>query len=202
MVGFARMIGDIYEGSTQSKIALELYGQTRDEVLTTDIAKAFARGTASLTLLKGPPPLGGYSAIQPWSPIYPPPGFLYEYAYPGDMLELRALIPTRDALPQLDPRPSTWRIDNDLTPIVSGNPPLAAGPPQKVILTNRANATAVYRRRVTNLLLWEPSALAAFVARLAAKFASSPAIAASPDMMKQAPAEAVYTANVARGHRG
>lgn len=201
-VGFPRAIGDLYEGSPQSRACLEIYAQTRDEVLTTDIANSFARGLATLAVLKGPPPFGGYSPIGMWSPIYPPPGFLYEYAYPADVVELRAIISPSTPLPEFDPQPAAWRIDNDLLPVVSGNPPAAAGPPQMVILTNFANAVAVYRRRVTNLALWRTPALAAFISRMAAKLASAPQLAASPQMMQSAPAEAVYTAQVARGHRG
>ncbi len=199
-VGFTRPIGDIYEGSPQARICLEIYAQTRDEVLTTDDAKSFNRGVAPLTLLKGPPPMGGYSIIAPWSSIYPPPGFLYEYAYPADMIELRALISSMNPLPEFDPQPTTWRIDDDLTPIVSGT--TVSGPPASVILTNLAAATAVYRRRVTDLTLWRAPALAAFISRMAAKLAASPMFASSPQLMQTGPAEAVYAAQVARGHRG
>lgn len=202
MVGFPKAIGDIYEGSPQARACLEVYSQTRDEVLATDVCNSFSRGVSALTLLKGPPPDGGYSRIGPWSPIYPPPGFLYEYAYPSDMIELRAIISQTAALPEFDPQPAPWRIDDDLVPIVSGSPPAASGPPQTVILTNFSQAVAVYRRRVTDLTLWRPAALAAFIARMSAKLSSSPRLAASQQMMQSAPAEAVHTAQVARGHRG
>lgn len=201
-IGFRTVIGDIYEGSQQSRACLEIYSQTRDEILTQDFASDYARSLLALTLLKGPPPFGGYSAVGAWSPIYPAPGFLYEYAYPADMIELGAIMSPATPLPDFDPQPAVWRVDNDPLPIVSGHPPTAAGPPQKVILTNLANAVAVYRRRVTDLTLWEPPGLQAFITRMAAKLAASPTLASSQQLMQNAPQEAVYAENVAAGHRG
>lgn len=116
--GIKRRIADIYEGSDAAKVAIELYGQARDELLRlTDWS--FSRRRASLTLLKGPPPDGGYSADQPWTASYPPPGFLYEYTYPSDCLDVRAIISPPGLMPDLDPLPALWRIDNDPTPNVS-----------------------------------------------------------------------------------
>ncbi len=116
--GVTRRIADVYEGSDAAKIAIELFGQARDELIRlTDWS--FSRRVASLTLLKGPPPDGGYNADQPWTESYPLPGFLYEYTYPSDCLDLRAIIAPPGPMPDLDPVPALWRIDNDATPIVS-----------------------------------------------------------------------------------
>lgn len=202
-VGSPLAIGDMYEGSPQARACLEIYAQTRDEVLTTEDAKSFSRGVARLVVLKGPAPMGGYSIVQQWSPVYPPPGFLFEYAQPVDMIELRAIISPNQVLLEFDPQPITWRLDNDPTPIVvPGNPRTVTGPPQTVILANTGAAVAIYRRRVTDLTLWKPAALAAFISRMAAKLTSSPRFASSPQMMQTVPQEAMFAANVARGHRG
>lgn len=166
-----RRIADIYEGSANSIVALELYGQARDELL--DLRDwSFNRrvSSASLTLLKGPPPAGGYSYGTPWSNIYPAPGFLYEYAYPDDCIDLRAIIWPPGAMPDLDPRPSAYRIDNDPMPVVSGDPPVAAGPEAKVIYCNVTDAIAVYRSRVTDPALFDPAFVTALVDRLAVRF--------------------------------
>ncbi|HLX18468.1 MAG TPA: hypothetical protein VKS24_25045 [Bradyrhizobium sp.] len=177
-IGYPRRIGNIYEGTAAARAALEVYGQTRDEVLSAqDWPFARAGGALPLTLLKGPPPPGGYSPLQPWSPIYPAAGFLYEYAYPADCLELRAVIAPPLALPNLDPKAVSWRLDNDATPVLSGPytqfpaaPPTVSGPPQKVILTNQGSALAVYRRRITNPSLWTDQLFVAmFIAALASK---------------------------------
>ena len=167
--GLRFRIADIYEGSPLSRAALEVYGQTRDELLRAE-DWPFARGAGvALTLLKGPPPPGGYYPGNPWTAVFPAPPWLYEYAYPSDSLDLLAILKPPGALPQLAPRAQTWRIDNDLTPVVSGNPPAAAGPAQRVILTNVKGALAVYRRRVTNPALWEPGFTATLIAALARK---------------------------------
>ena len=201
-VGYSRMIAWVYEGSVASRVALEIYRQTRDELLRSG-EWPFARGPLALTLLKGPPPPGGFTPLLPWSTVYPPPGWLYEYAYPADCLELLAIVPAPSAMPVLLPQAATFRADNDLAPVVStGPPPSAAGPPQRVILTNQVGAVAIYRRRVTNPALWEPGFTASLIERLAAKFADSPQLAASPELRQALPQEAAATAAMAGAHRG
>lgn len=165
-----RRIADIYEGSEEAKVAIELYGQARDELLDSK-DWSFSRRTAPLTLLKGPPPDGGYTIGQPWSNLYPAPGFLYEYAYPSDCMDLRAVIPMPGLMPDLDPLPAVWRVDNDPTPVVSGEPPAASGPEAKVIFCDVTNAMAVYRSRVTNPAIFDPGFTAALVALLGERFA-------------------------------
>lgn len=164
-----RRIDDIFEGTPEAKVALELFGQARDELQR---AKdwSFNRRTLPLTLLKGPPPPGGYSALQPWSNVYPFPGFLFEYAYPSDCLILKAVIWPPDVQPDLDPLPAVYRVDNDEAPNVSGTPPVASGPQAKVILTNVNQAVGVYRAQVTDPTLWEPDFTMTLVADLGRKF--------------------------------
>jgi hypothetical protein len=164
-------IADIREGSEAAGAALEIYGETRDEIfLAQDWPFARAAGVA-LALLKGPPPPGGYNPVQPWSTIYPPGNWLYEYVYPADCIELYAITKPPGAMPDLDPRPQLWRIDNDAVPIVAGN--AASGPPQKVILANVPGALAVYRRKITDPSLWEPGFIALLVDALGKKLATA-----------------------------
>lgn len=196
-----RLIGDIYEGSEQASIALELYGQARDELL--DLHDwSFSREVNPLTLLKGPPPNGGYNFAQPWSNIYPYPGFLFEYAYPTDCLDIRAIVAQPGPMPDLDPLPQLWRIDNDLTPILTGTPPnaTAAGPPAKVIYCNAQNALAVYRARITNPASFDTGFVAALVASLAKKFGEAFALDAAS--RREDMAEAADVAEFASSIRG
>lgn len=173
LAGKPQRIADIYEGSESAVIALELYAQARDE-LQREREWSFQRKVAALTLLKGPPPAGGYSSNTPWSNIYPNPGFLYEYAYPLDCLDLRAIIaPPLGGMPDLDPLAALFRVDNDPTPVVSGNPPTASGPAAKVIFCNVTNAMGVYRASITNPVLWQPDYVKALVQSLAEKFAKA-----------------------------
>jgi hypothetical protein len=199
-IGFSRMIASIYEGSAAARAALEIYGQTRDEVLRSG-EWPFALGSVPLTLLKGPPPPGGYTPLSPWTTLFPPPGYLYEYAYPVDCVELLAIVPPPSALPVLLPTPMPKRISNDLLPTVGGNPPVAAGPPQRVILTNQTGAVAVYRRRVTNPALWEPGFVTVLVDRLGEKLAASPQLA-NPDQQRMLSQDSAQAAAIAERHRG
>ena len=200
-IGYRKRIGDINEGSEASIAALELYGQTRDEILRAqDWPFARAAGVA-LTLLKGPPPPGGYNPGQPWSNIYPSPPWLYEYAYPSDCLDLLALRGPPRMLPVLDPKPQVWRIDNDLNPLVSGNPPVASGPAQKVILAHVKGALATYRRQVTNPLLFEPGFTATLIEALGKKL--MPILMPGSAQQEQARAQEVgVVAQLADQHRG
>ena len=195
----ARRIGDMLEGSQEAIIALELYSQARDELL--DLHDwSFSRETNPLTLLKGPPPNGGYNFAQPWSDIYPAPGFLFEYAYPSDCLDIRGISQQPGPMPDLDPLPERWRIDNDLTPVVTGNPPTAAGPPAKVIYCNVPNAIATYRARITNPASFDTGFVAALVASLAKKFGE--AFALDAESRKEDMAEAAGVAEFASSLRG
>lgn len=188
---------EIYEGSDLSKVALELYGQCRDSLL--DLKDwSFNRHTAPLTVLKGPPPPGGYSFATPWSNLYPAPGFLYEYAYPSDAVDLRAIIAPPGLMPDLDPVPAVWRVDNDSMPnIVNG---VATGPAAKVIYANVTNAIAVYRSRVTNPLLFDPGFVDALVSLLGKRFAV--AFGAGVDVAREDAGEAMATANAQSDVRG
>lgn len=197
--GHPRRIADIYEGSTEAIIALELYGQARDELLDAD-DWSFSRQVAPLVLLKGPPPPGGYNPITPWSNIYPYPGFLYEYAYPADCLDIRALSALPGLMPDLDPLPTLWRVDHDLTPVVSGVPPAASGPSAKVIYCNVTGAIATYRARVTDPTQFDTGFTASLVAALAKKYAS--AFGESSNAVLADRAQAVETAEMESSLRG
>ena len=192
-------VEEMYEGSDASRVALELYGQSRDELL--DLRDwSFSRRVTPLTLLKGPPPPGGYTPASPWSNIYPYPGFLYEYAYPADCLDVRAILPGPGAMPDLDPVPALWRVDNDATPNVSGTPPVASGPAAKVIYANATNAIVVYRAQITNPASFDTGFIAALVAALGKKFAK--AFGVDINAVKEDTAESVGTAELASSLRG
>lgn len=195
--GVPKRVQDIYDGDDGARVALELYGQARDELL--DLKDwSFNRQTAPLTLLKGPPPAGGYSYANPWSNLYPAPGFLYEYAYPTQAVDLRAILQQPGLMPDLDPVPALWRVDNDATPnIVDG---VAVGPEAKVIYCNVTNAIATYRSRVTNPALYDPGYTAALVALLGKRFAV--AFGAGVDTQREDTSEANNIAQAQSDVRG
>lgn len=189
LVGYPKAIGSIYEGTPAARAGLEIYGQTRDELLRAqDWPFASSGGGLALTLLKGPPPPGGYTPSTPWTTAFPLPGWLYEYAYPSDCLELRGVLYPPGAMFVLDPRPAVWRIANDN----------ALNPPQRVILSNVKAAQAVYCRRVTNPTLWEPGFTETLIIALARKLAASPLLAASADFAKSLPQDMAAAAAIDR----
>lgn len=192
-------VNDVYEGSEAARTALEVYQQTRDEILRLN-DYSFSRRVLALTLLKGPPPPGGYTPQNPWSALYPAPGFLYEYAYPGDCLDLRAILAQPFGMPDLDPRPEEWQVQSDPTPIVSGTPPAASGPAAKVILCQVNNAIATYRARVTDPNEWDAGFTAAVIAELGDKFAT--AFGVNPSAAKERKTEAIVARQVGDDVRG
>jgi hypothetical protein len=159
-IGYERRIGDIYEGSPAAAIGLEIFSQTRDEVLRHD-DWPFARKTAPLSLVK--------TAVVPpvalWDETSPPPPWMFSYVYPPDCIYLRYL--RFDPLgfgggDPLEPIPIRFAIVSDLS---------APGQPAaKTILANLPSALAIYTSRITDPLQWEPLFLSGVVKALAAKF--------------------------------
>jgi hypothetical protein len=190
LIGYKMRIGSIYEGSEPAKACLELYGQTRDELLR-ELYPDFARvNDVALSLLKGPPPPGGYNPAQPWSTTYPPFPWLYEYAYPADCLQFRGIIRPPGMLPMRDPRPVLWSESSDNT--------LAT--PARVILTNVAGAIGVYCGQITNPAAWNPLFTATFVESLSKKL--SVPLVQNLDLAKLTAQESAAEAVVSDQHRG
>lgn len=202
-------ISDIYDGSTASRVALEIYGQTRDEVLRAASLWTwpFIRGVTAppnnpLIVMKQAP-AGGYNPMAPWSAIYPASGWLYEYLYPADCLEALAITKPPQFGPVLDPKPNLWSVGNDPMPYVSGSPPVAAGPSSRVIFANYGpDAVLVYRRRVTDLTQWEPQALSVLISAVGRKLAASPRLASSANFVQTQTQEEAAAAGLAMQHRG
>jgi hypothetical protein len=134
-VGYKDRVGSLYEGSKASKAALDIYAQTRDELLRTG-EWPFARRDVDGTVTRQAPP-GGYVPPTVWDPtIYPPLPWLFEYLYPSDCITVRAVRPQQILVPNFAPRPHLFAIAND------GN--------QRVILSNVASAVITYTGQVTD----------------------------------------------------
>lgn len=158
-VGWKQRIGSLYDGSVAAKAALDLYGQTRDELLR-DFDWGFAERNVALDLQKVAP-VGGYTPPLVWSSVYPILPWIYQFSYPDDCLKVRALRTTPVFIPNFSPQAVNFRIANDNS----------FTPAQKVILCNIANPILVYTAQVTNVATWEPSFVEALVAALATKLA-------------------------------
>ena len=175
-IGYKLRVGSIYEGSPAAKKALDVYGQTRDELLRQN-DWGFAERNVNMTLLKSAPPLpgGGYGYIPPatWNPATNPPlPFYFSYAYPSDCLKVRAIKSpsTYFVLPNMDPRPRLWKIANDNS----------YNPAQKIICCYVGNAELVYTGQVTDPTTWESDFVESMCTRLAQLLAPT----FNPEMLK------------------
>lgn len=158
-LGRKNRIGNLYDGSRAAKAALDIFGQTRDELLRTR-DWGFASHDDTLTLLKTAP-VGGYSSATPWSATYPPVPWIYEYGYPTDCVKVRALKSQPALVPVFDPRPRVFRIADDTVATVK----------RRVILTNVYQAICTYTRQVTDPLQWDVLFTEALCAALARRLA-------------------------------
>lgn len=178
-LGYKRRIGSLYDGSDAAKKFLDIYGQARDAKLR-EFEWGFAERNIILTLLKTAP-VGGYNLANPWTAANPPMPWIFEYAYPADMLEIRSLKSSTPMIPNFDPKPVTWRVANDTVAAVQ----------QKVILTHKAAAAACYTAQVTDPALWEVGFTDALIEDLARRMA--PALVGFDAEKAEAQEETVIT---------
>lgn len=148
-IGYRLRVGTLYDGSLAGKMALDCYAQTRDEVLRAGAGPngewPFAERNVSATLLKSAPTTG-YVPPTVWNPATNPcsPNFLFEYAWPADCLKVRAVKPINLFVLNFAPQPNLFAVANDN----------AFTPPQRVILSNVANASICYTGQVTDPNTW------------------------------------------------
>jgi hypothetical protein len=158
-IGYKRRIGSIFEGSLAARKALDIYSQTRDEVLCSK-DWGFAGRDVVLTLLKQAP-VGGYIPPITWNNTYPMLPWMFSYVYPSDCLKVRTVKTTPMFIPNFDPQPQIFEVEND--------PSLV--PPQKVVLCNLPNALLLYTAQVTNPQDWEAPFIEDFAAALGRRLA-------------------------------
>lgn len=180
-------ITSLTDGSAAANAALVVYNPTI-EVLMREIDPDFARYTIPLAL--------SGAAI-------PPPPWTFEYLYPTDCMRLRQVRPPRvgvGALADLnDPAPIKAQVAFDVIANVS----------TKVILTNQANAMAVYTSGLAPEATWDSAFADAVVRRLANPLAM--ALSGRPDFAEKvlmqaaqmaATAEAIDEGGFRRGGAG
>lgn len=159
-IGYKLRIGSIYEGSEAASAALNIYSQTRDELLRQS-DWAFASRQAALTLLKAAP--ANYFD-SPWNPAtMPPVGWMFEYAYPSDALKIRAVGPQPGFVFNPAPKPHLFNVYNDNSSTPEG----------KTVVCNLENAIAYYTGQVTNPSDMEPDFIEAFAAALGRRLTPS-----------------------------
>lgn len=153
-IGYSLRIGSLFDGSKASKKALDIYSQTRDELLRGG-DWGFAERNVSITLLKQAPPYGYIPPIV-WNNTYPPLPWVFEYQYPDDCLEVRSIKKPSIFPIDFDPQPVAFAIENDQ----------AFLPAKKVILCNIKDAILTYTGQITDPTTWEPDFTEAFSSAL------------------------------------
>ena len=141
-VGYPTPIGNMYEGSRASRVALDFYSQTRD-ALFSEFDWSFLQQEVDLGMpIKTAPP-SGYG-VTPWNPaVNPPPPWIYEFSYPANCINVRSVRPLPLFIPEAMPRVNIFQQVYDAQ--------LAA----KVIVTNLARPLAIITGRVTNPAEWQ-----------------------------------------------
>lgn len=189
-INYPTPIGFAFEGSRASRVAVEVYGQTRDTLIESKDWR-FARQEVALTLLKTAP-VGGYGPFNPWTNQYPLLPWVYEYGYPENCLKLRSVRQTPIIMPDYDPVPSIFDVAND--------PSL--NPPAKVVLTNIPAAIASFTASVNDPQQWASEAqfIEALIEALALRFQE--ALNPQEDAVKDRAAEAQVGQAQAMENRG
>lgn len=159
VIGYPRHIGNIWEGTKASRVALDAWWQTRDGLLTATRPE-WARREAVLTQVKAAP-ANAYGPGVPWTSSYPPIPWLYEYSTPSDCLVPLQIKPTPIGLTVWRPRPTTFRTQGDLT---TG---------AYTILSNISPTILIYIYRVLDPTLWHDDFTEMMVQTLARKFATA-----------------------------
>lgn len=179
--GTRSTIASFTEGSNESNAVALIYIPVRRQ-LQSAAHWGFDGATATLSLLKSAPgtletpnfPLSGT-----WSTAYPPPPWMYEYAYPSDCLRGRKLVVNYTSgvtggVPifpgVLAGQDSPW-LPNAGQKFSVGSDLDSNGNQIKVILANIDQALLSYTRDVTIESLWDSQFEEAMVGALSAKLA-------------------------------
>jgi hypothetical protein len=158
-IGYEFRVNNLFEGTKHATAALNIYAQTRDEMLR-GFDWSFAERNVDMTLLKQAP-AGGYFPPNMWSTAYPPVPWLFEVVYPADALKIRAVKNVPIFLPDFDPQPYQFSVDNDN----------ALSEPSKVVLCNVYPGLIVYTGQITNPQDWEPDFTEALASSLGRRLA-------------------------------
>lgn len=104
-------VSNLYDGSEPAKAALDIFGQTRDDLLR-DGNWDFAQRNVAATLLRQAP-TGGYFPPDNWDPlVYPPLPWRYCYEYPDDCLKVRTVKEPGGFLINMTPMAPNFSVAN------------------------------------------------------------------------------------------
>lgn len=150
-------ITSLTDGSAPANAAQVIY-QPVVQLMMREMDPAFARFTATLTLS------GAVTPVPPWA---------FEYFYPADCVRLRQIRPVAGSYDINNPQPIRANVAFDIIANVN----------TKVILTNQANALAVYTSSTPPESLWDGVFAEAVSRRLANPLAM--ALSGRPDFAKE-----------------
>ena len=188
-IGYSGRVASLYDGSEAAKEALDIYGQTRDQLLRGG-DWPFASRSVVATLLKSAPALG-YFPPNTWSPAsHPAQPWRFEYEFPTDCLELRACKPQIYFVPNFQPQSYVFAISNDN----------GYSPARRVVLSNVADAMLIYCAQVTNPSTWPPDFVEALAAELGQRL--SPGLMKSLEMTKLEAADSAVETTEAERRQG
>lgn len=159
IIGYAKPIGNIYDGSRAAQICLGMWRQTRDALLI-KVQPDWALRDTPLTVNKSAPNINNYYAdySSGWDPtVHPALPWLYEYAWPDDCLTPVQIKTTPIFTPQWRPQHKVFQQIFD-------------GVTQKhVILCNEAGAILVYVAQIFDPNNWNDDFTEIMIETLAMK---------------------------------
>lgn len=158
-IGWPQRVGSVFDGTAAAKLALNLFSESRDEVLYSQ-PWLFAKRSASLGAATKTAPAGGYTGATQWSATYPAMPWQYEYAFPADAIKILEIQPNNLPIPNYDPTPNPFEVVNEQS----------TSPSTRVILTNLPNAVGFYTGQVTNMSAWTQDFINAVVLKLGKRF--------------------------------
>ncbi len=188
-IAYPTPVGYIMEGSRASRVAVEIYSQTRDELLA-ESDWQFARREVNLTIIKTAP-VGGYNSNTPWNTSYPLLPWVFEYAYPANCIQVRSLRSAFSPVPNFDPVPNIFTVANDT----------ALTLPAKVVLANVEGAVASITAQVTDPGQWlDNQFIEEMIDRLGLRFQE--ALNPQPDAVKLRASETQRSTAMSEDNRG
>lgn len=172
-IGSQAQVSSLNEGSAQANAAGTLFTPTYEQ-LARSAPWNCLRKEATLTLIAAAQ--GTPENPQGTSLPLPPVPWLYQYAYPSDMLQMRFIVPSLQGsnagvpIFSVNTGAPTWLPNGGQIPYAVALGTDANSNTINVILTNQSQAIAVYTTNLPNPQFWDSLFQGAMVASLAAMF--------------------------------
>lgn len=178
-IGTRSTIESFAESSPEALAVNQWYDNVRTTALRT-AQWGFARSFINLALLKSAP--GTLTNPNPadvttWDPRFPPPPWLFEYAYPDKCLMARYVVPMANqqlsGIPIFSTStPTPWpAMGCPVKSIVVVDQDLVTGADFRAICTNQPQATLCYTRDILDPNVWDTNFQSVVISALAGSMA-------------------------------